>query len=188
MIRIFIFSLVGFLLMTILGPLQTLLGFHLVVLDIPLLIVLYMSIGSRGSGFIRPSSRFTLFPGGIDWSGGITGLFLGYMCDVMGGGAKGIHSLIMVVIFLVSLWAARHVYLGGTLSVSIIVFLASLIATSMGVLGRWIMGVQPSPATITFILVQSLLCAAVAPVLMILLRYIDGKLSSRSSERGSLCQ
>jgi hypothetical protein len=48
--------------------------------------------------------------------------------------------------------------------------------------------VPPSLATLTLIAGQAVLCAAVAPLLMKLFRFIDLKLSRDAGERGTLSQ
>jgi hypothetical protein len=185
MTRVLVFSLTGFLLITLLGPIQRLTGLDLVVLDVPLITVLYLALAGR-LGYIR--ARASLFSGGIDWSAGLTGFILGYVNDVLGGGVKGIHCLSLVLIFLLCLWAARHVYLIGNLSVIVVTFVASLLTSLTAVIIRWLIGVSPSLSTAAVILAQAVLCAAVAPLLMVLYRFIDGKLSPDSGERSSLCR
>jgi cell shape-determining protein MreD len=185
MTRILVFTLVGFLLITLLGPLQTLFGFDIAVLDVPLITVLYLVMTSRALGYGRP---LHIFSSGIDWSGGVTGLILGYITDVLGGGIKGIHSLTLVVMYLICLWAARHVYLAGMLSVLVVTFIASTLSSIVAVNIRWMIGVPPSLSTLTVIVSQATLTAAAAPLLIKLYRFIDAKLSPEASERGSLCR
>lgn len=188
MTRVLLFSLLGLLLITLLGPLQRYFNLEVVVLDVPLITVLYMAMAGRGAGVSRQPPRVTLSTGGVDWSGGITGFILGYVTDVLGGGPKGIHCLSLTLTFLVSLWLARHVYLAGTLSVVAVAFLASVVTSVFAVTIRWATGVAPGLATLTVVLSQAVLCAALAPALMRLFRYVDAKLSRDPAERGSLCQ
>jgi rod shape-determining protein MreD len=185
--RILVFSLTGFLLITLLGSLERMLGLEFVAVDVPLVAVLYMALAGRGAGYSRPH-RSSLLHGGIDWSGGVTGVVLGYVTDVMGGGVKGIHALTMALLYLLTLWVSRHIYLAGNLSVIVVTFVSSAIASALAVAIRWLTGVPPSLATIALIASQAVLCAAVAPLLMKLFRFIDSKLSRDASERGSLSQ
>jgi hypothetical protein len=188
MTRVLVFTLVGFVLITLLGPIERLLGLEMVAVDVPLVMVLYMALAGRGTGYSRPATRPNLFSGGIDWSGGVTGVLLGYVTDVMGGGAKGIHSLAMALLYLLTIWVARHVYLAGNISVILVTFVASLIGSLIALTVRWSMSVPPSLATLTLVASQAVLCAAVAPILMKLFRFIDLKLARDASERGTLSQ
>lgn len=188
MTRVLVFSLAGLILITLTGPLQRLVGLELVVLDVPLITVLYMAMAGRGVGVARQSPRTMLWAsGGIDWSGGLTGFILGYITDVLGGGVKGIHCLTMSLSFLLALWAARHVYLAGTLSVVVVSFVASLCASAIGLTVRWATGVPPTLASLPSVVSQAVLVAVTAPLLMRLYRLIDAKLA-RDPDRGTLCQ
>ena len=188
MTRVLVFCGLGLLLMTILGPLQRFLGMEVVVLDVPLITVLYLVMAGRGVGLPRPKPSILAPSGGIDWTGGLTGFVLGYMNDILGGGLKGIHCLSMGLIFLFGLWAARHVYLAGTLSVVLVTAAASLITSGVCVGLRWLMGTPPSVATLAVVGSQAVLCGVMAPLLMRLFRFIDGKLAGEGSERGTLCR
>jgi cell shape-determining protein MreD len=186
--RVLVFSLLGLLLITLTGPLQRLLGLELVVLDVSLVTVLYMAMAGRGVGVARQSPRNMLWgSGGIDWTGGLIGFILGYVTDVLGGGVKGIHCLTMSLVFLLALWAARHVYLAGTLSVVVVSFIASLCASAIGLAIRWATGVPPALTTLPTVISQAVLVAVAAPLLMRLYRLIDLKLA-RDPDRGTLCQ
>jgi hypothetical protein len=185
--RILVFCVLGFLLITVLGSLERMIGLELAAVDVPLMVVLYMALAGRGSGYSRPHRRSLLY-GGVDWSGGMTGVALGYVTDVMGGGLKGIHALTMALVFLLTLWVSRHIYLAGNLSVIVVTFVASAITSALAVSIRWLTGVPPSLATIALIASQAVLCAAVAPPIMKLFRFVDSKLSRDPSERGSISQ
>jgi cell shape-determining protein MreD len=186
--RVLVFCLLGFLLITVLGAVQRLAGLEMVVLDVPLIVVLYLAIAARGLGFGR-AIRSTLVSGSIDWSGGIAALVLGYLADLMAGAVKGSHALTLVVIFLLSLWAARHVFLAGSLSAVVVTGVASLVASSIEVLLRWILaGVAPGWPTVTVVASQAVICAALAPLVIRLLRLVDNKLAGEGAERGSLCR
>jgi rod shape-determining protein MreD len=187
--RALVFSLLGAVLIVLLGPIQRLLGLEQVVLDIPLVTVLYMAMAGRGVGVARQSPRATLLSsGGIDWTGGVTGFLLGYVADVLGGGVKGIHCLSMSLVFLLALGAARHVYLAGPLSVVVVSFVASLAASTIGLCIRWVTGVAPALSTLPTVLSQGVLCAALAPLLMRLYRFVDAKLARDAADRWTLCQ
>jgi hypothetical protein len=188
MTRVLTFAVVGLLLMTVLGPLQRYLALEMVVVDVPLITVLYMVMAGRGVGLPRKPKPSILAPsGGIDWTGGLTGFLLGYMADLLGGGPKGIHCLSMGLIFLFGLWAARHVYLAGTFSVVLITVVASLLTSLIGLTIHWAMGTAPSLATLAVIGLQAVLCGIVAPLLMRLFRFVDAKLAGADSDRGTLC-
>lgn len=189
MTRVLVFSLLGYLLITLLGPALHFFAIEMTSLDIPLITMLYMALNGRGVGLARTYYRSSLVSVGIDWSGGCTGLILGYVSDVMGAGVKGMHCLTMAAIFLLSLWASRHVYLAGKLSVIVVTFVASVLATSLHLLIRWaLMDVAVSLAALTVILFQAMLTAVVAPFLMMGLRGIDRLLMKDHGERGTLCQ
>jgi len=63
-----------------------------------------------------------------------------------------------------------------------------LIASMIALAVRWLTGVPPSLATLTLVASQAVLCAAVAPLLMMLFRLVDLKLSRDASDRGTLSQ
>jgi hypothetical protein len=186
--RVLVFTALGLAMLTLLGPIQRYLGMEMVVLDVPLITVLYLVMAGRGVGLPRPKPSILAPSGGIDWTGGVTGFLLGYMTDLLGGGLKGVHCLSMGLIFLFGLWAARHVYLAGTLSVILITGAASLITSAVGVGLRWLMGTPPSVATLAVVGSQAVLCGVAAPLLMRLYRFIDAKLAGEGGERGTLCR
>ncbi len=188
MTRVLIFSFTGFLLLTLIGPIQRFLGLDVVVLDVPLITVLYLAMASGGTAFSRVAPRSSLFSGRINWPGALTGVILGYLCDIMGGGIKGIHCLTMAIMFMLCLWAVRHVYLVRNLSVIVVTFAASVVASLLGLIIRWLTGTPLSLASLKIVVAQAVLCAAAAPLLMRLFRMIDVRLSGDSSERGSLSQ
>ncbi len=189
MTRVLIFSLLGYLLITLLGPTLHFFNIEMTSMDIPLITMLYMVLSGRGVGLARSYYRSSLISVGIDWSGGCTGLLLGYVSDVMGAGVKGVHCLTMAMIFLLSLWASRHVYLAGKLSVIVVTFAASALATSIHLIIRWVLlDVAVSLATLTVIFSQAMLTAVAAPFLMRAFRGIDRRLMKDHVERGTLCQ
>jgi rod shape-determining protein MreD len=180
MSRVAIFVLLGFALVTVLGPLQQLLRMDMVILDAPLIIVLYLAMAGSGTGL---GGGRRLSSGGIDWSGGLAGVLLGYICDVLGGGVKGLHCLTLVVVFLLAHRAARHVYLAGALPVVVVTFVASVFSSLLGLGVRWLGGVTPSLGSLTVMGAQAVLCAAFAPLMMQLCRFVDAKLAHRLAAR-----
>lgn len=184
MTRTLVFILLGFLLVTLMGPLQNLLGMEMVVLDVPLVVVLYLAMAGRGSGL--GGKRYSFSGGSIDWTGGVVGVALGYVVDVMGGGLKGLHCLSLAVVFLLAQRAARKVYLAGRLPIMLVVLFASLFTSLLGLGVRWFAGIPPSAGSMTVALVQALLCAAAAPPLMRLFRFVDAKIAREGVERGSI--
>ena len=176
MTRVLVFTLLGYLLMVLVGPLQDLLGMDMVVLDVPLIIVVYMAMADRVTAYGRLISRSGISTSRIIWSGGVTALLLGYMVDVLGGGVKGLHCLTLTIVFLACRRAARHVYLAGTMSTLTVTFTASISASILGIGLLWITGQQPGLGNLTVAAIQALLCAAVAPALIKLMRAIDGRL------------
>jgi rod shape-determining protein MreD len=167
---------------TLLGPVQQLLRMDMVVFDVPLVIVLYLAMSGRGSGLGK--ARFSLTGGGVEWTGGLVAVTLGYISDVLGGGVKGLHCFALVVVFLLAHRAARKVYLAGALPVVVVTFFASLVASLLGLGIRWIGDVVPTLGSLMVILAQALLTAAVSPPLLRLCRIIDARLSGESAERG----
>lgn len=186
MSRILVFTAVGFLLLIVMGSLQELLGMGMVVLDVPLIIVLYMAMSGPGAGLARRVPRSSLGGQGADLSGGVTGLLLGYISDVLGGGIKGLHCFTLALMFLLSRRAARHVYLTGPVSSVVVTFVASLVACAIGLGIRWIGGVTPTLGSLMVLLAQAVLNAAAAHPLLKLLHFIDNKLAGESAERGTL--
>ena len=181
MSRVVIFTLVGFLVQTALGPVHQLLHMDMVVFDAPLVIVLYLAMAGRsGSGAVRLSPAGA----GVDWTGGVVALTLGYISDVMGGGVKGLHCLTLVVVFLLARRAARNVYLAGTLPVLSVTLIASLVASLLGVGARWFGGVTPTPGSLVVVFVQAVLTAGLAPPVLRLCRLLDTRLLGIAVERG----
>lgn len=120
-------------------------------------------------------------------AGGVTGLLLGYICDVLGGGIKGLHCFTLALMFLLCRRAARHVYLTGPLSSVVVTFAASLVAALVGLIIRWIGDIPPTVDTVTTVMLpQAVLNAAVAHPLLKLLHAIDNKLAGERAERGTL--
>lgn len=180
MTRVLVFSLLGFLSLIVLGPVQELLALDHVVVDVPLIIVIYLAMSERGLHY----GRFNT--GSIDWSGGVTAFILGYISDVMGSGTKGLHCLGLAVVFLFCRRAARQVYLAGSLSAFLVALVSSL-GTSLLTLGiRWLLGVPPTLGSLTIVLVQALVCAAIAPLLIRGLRFVDQRVVRDSTERGTI--
>ena len=177
MSRVLVFSLLGFVLVTLLGPLQGLLGMEMVVVDAPLVIVLYLAMAGRGSGL--GGMRYSFTGGGIDWTGGLVGVMLGYVTDVLGGGIKGLHCLTLVLVFLLAQRAARKVYLAGAMPIMLVTLVASLFSSLVGLGVRWFVGLRPTLGSLTVVVAQALLCAAVAPLLMRLCRTLDRWLSMK---------
>jgi hypothetical protein len=185
--RALVYTLLGFAAVTVLGPVQDLLHMDMVVLDVPLIIVLYLAMADRGAVFGRlPPSRISLFRGGIDWTVGLTCFALGYITDVLGGGWKGIHCLTFVLLFLLSRLAARHVFLAGLVSTIVVAFVASLVASLFALLVRALAGVPPGLGTIGIVGAQAATTGILAPFVMRLLRAVDQRLAREPGERGTI--
>lgn len=181
MSRVLCFTLLGFLLVTLMGSFQQLFGMSMVVVDIPLIIVLYLAMAGGGLGGAR-----SLSGGRTDWSGGITGILLGYVTDVLGGGIKGLHCFTLALMYLLCRRAGRHVYLTGPLNTIIVTFIASVVASIVGLAIRWFAGIEPTLGSVGVMAAQGILTAAAAYPLLKLLRVIDNKLTRESAERGTL--
>ena len=181
MTRVLVFTLLGYLLMALLGPVQILLGMNMVVLDVPLIIVVYMAMADRVTAYGRLISRSGISSSRIDWSGGLTALLLGYAADVLGGGIKGIHCLTMALVFLACRRAARHVYLAGTMSTIVVTVTASLAASLFGIGILWATDQRPGLGSLSVAGIQALLNALAAPALIKILRTIDGRLLGEST-------
>jgi len=184
MSRVLVFSLLGYLLLALLGPLQHLLRMDMVVLDAPLVLVLYLAMAGKGGGL--GGTRFSLATGGIDWTGGLVAVVLGYISDVLGGGMKGLHCLTLIIVFLLAQRAARKVYLAGTLPVMVVTLMASLVSSMTGLCIRWMSGIPPTLGSLTVLLAQAVLCAVCAPWLMHLCRVVDARLARASAEHRML--
>lgn len=180
MTRVLVFTLLGFALMVVLGPFQVLLGMDMVLLDVPLIIVVYMAMADRVTAYGRLISRSGISSSRIDWSGGLTAVILGYMTDVLGGGIKGIHCLTLAVVFLACRRAARHVYLAGTMSTIVVTFTASAAASLLTIGILWLTDQRPGPGLLSVAGIQALLNALVSPALIKILRTIDGRLLRES--------
>jgi len=184
MIRVLVFTVTGYLLLVLLGPLQTLLHIEMAGVDAPLIIVLYLAMAGRGGGL--GGTRFSLATSGVDWTGGVVAVVLGYFSDVLGGGIKGLHCLTLAIVFLLANRAARKVYLAGTLPVVVVAFIASSVSSVIGLSIRWLGGVTPTVGSLTVLLAQAVLCALFGPPLMRLCRVIDARLARESPEHRML--
>lgn len=186
MSRTIVFTLLGFFLLVIAGPVLNLLDAQMVTIDAPVIIVLYMALVERRPGFARRRDGLRLFSGGIELPGAVTALTLGYVADLLGGGIKGMHCLGLSVLYLVGCAASRHVALVGALSQCLVTLGSSLLVAVVALLVRWATGTPPGSAMVAVVFGQAALTAAMAPVLMKLLRFLDDKLARDSVDRGSL--
>ena len=184
--RALIFTLLGYLILTLLGPLQGMFGLDLVVIDIPLIIVIYLAMADRSAGLGRLSSRGGLGTTRGSLAGGGAALLLGYAVDVLGGGLKGVHCFTLVVIFLACRRAARQVYLVGTMSALLVTLFSSLGGSLLGLGLLWMAGNRPGLGNLTVALIQAILAAALAPLVIRLLRMIDLRLMRDRGERGTM--
>ena len=64
--RFVVFTLLGFLLMTLLGPLTHAVGLELATIDVALIIVLHLALVDRRGGAFRPSARMGVQSGLFD--------------------------------------------------------------------------------------------------------------------------
>ena len=85
MSRSIVFTLLGFFLLVVAGPILNLLDAQMVTIDAPVIIVLYMALVDRRPGFVRRRDGLSLFSGGIELPGAMTSLALGYLADLLGG-------------------------------------------------------------------------------------------------------
>ena len=183
MTRALAFIGIGFVALTLIGPLLALLGIELVAVDVTVVIVLYLALAERRSGYLRRAG-LSIFPAGIDAAAMATTLCLGYLADLLGGGPKGISAFALGVLYLTGRALARQVSLVGALSQAVVAFCASVGVTGVGVLLRWaVLGVSPGVRMLMIVVVQAGLTAAVAPPLVRLLRWIDGSLARDAAER-----
>jgi cell shape-determining protein MreD len=102
----------------------------------------------------------------------------------MGGGLRGVHALTLVLIFFLARRAARRVYLAGTLSPLVVVFVASMLSFIIGLIVRWALQVPFSGAGIIGLAsAQSLLNATLAYPMLRLFWAVDNLLSREHRER-----
>ena len=184
--RALVFTLLGFFALTVLGPVQGMLGLDMVVLDVPLIIVIYLAMSDRGRGLGSLSSRGGLASARGFFAGGAAALMMGYAVDLLGGGLKGVHCFTLVVVFLVSRRAARQVYLAGTMSSLLVTFSASLGGSVLGLGMLWLTGSRPGLGNLTVALIQAIIVAAMAPLVIRVLRAIDNRLMRDNRERGTM--
>lgn len=186
--RFVVFVLLGFLLMTLLGPLTHALGLELATIDVALIIVLHLAMVDRRGGVFRPSARMGVESGLLDVGSVVTALLLGYLTDLFGGGIKGLHSFGLAAIFLASRLMARQIYMAGAISQFLVTLAASLASSVLVLLLRWALGITPGPSMIVVVLAQAALTAAAAPLLMWILRALDLRLWPEPGDRGGLHQ
>lgn len=184
--RSLVFTLLGFLSLTLLGPLQGVLGLDMVVIDVPLIIVIYMAMADRGAGLSHLSSRGGMGTTRGSMAGGAAALLLGYAVDVLGGGLKGVHCFTLVLVFFACRRAARQVYLVGTMSALLVTFFASLGGSVLGLGLLWVAGNRPGLGNLTVALVQAIIVAVLAPLVIRLLRVIDHRLMRDRRDRGTM--
>ncbi len=187
--RVVAFGLLGYLLMVLLGPLSHALGMQQATIDVALIIVLHVAMVDRRGGVFRPTSRIGLQSSRmLDLGSVVTTLVLGYLADVLGSGLKGLHTLGLGAVFLASRALARQVYMAGVVSQFLVTLVASLASSLLVLLVRWVTGVTPGLGMLPVVLAQAALTAAMAPVLMKLLRFLDARLWREPSERGGFKQ
>jgi len=184
--RALVFTLLGFFALTLLGPLQGMLGLDMVVLDIPLIIVIYLAMSDRGAGLGRLSSLRSQASARGFFAGGAAALILGYAVDLLGGGLKGVHCFTLVVVYLTCRRAARQVYLAGTMSSMLVTFTASLGGSILGLGLIWLTGSRPGLGNLTVALIQAVIVAAMAPLVIRVLRLIDNRLMRERRDRGTM--
>lgn len=175
--RVLVFSVLGFLGLTLLGPLQYALSMDSVCFDLALIIVLHVAMVDRRGGVFRSNTQLGLQSGHfIDLDGVLTVLILGYFVDLLGGGIKGFHGIAYAIVFLLFRSMARQIYMAGTISQVVVVFVASF-GSSLFLLGlRWLIHENFGSAIFVVIIIQAILTAAIAPFVMRLLRQIDARL------------
>lgn len=186
MTRALLCCLVGFLLLTIIAPLQQALGMEQVGVDVSLIIVLHVAMVDTRGGVYRSVSRHGLSRNLLDLPGVVTALLLGYVTDVLAGGLRGVHSLTLGALFLISRMVARQVYMAGAVSQILVTLVASLAASTVALFIRWMIGVPPGIGIVPVVAGQAIATGVAAPVLMRLLRVIDARLSTERTDRPTL--
>lgn len=183
MTRALVFTLLGFVLMTVTTPLLRVIGFDLLGIDVATIVVVYLSLNGDRRATLGSASLLRV---DIGMPGALAALVLGYLADLLGGGVKGATSLALAVIYLIGRVMSRQVAISGALSASLVTFAATLAVSIIPTLVRWLGGVPPSLVLVALLLGQGVLTAVVAPALMRLLRLIEAKLSRESDGRSSL--
>lgn len=184
MTRLIVYSILAFVLLTVLGSLLRLVGFSIVSVDVATIIVLHRALGERRAPYSRePGWRFV--PAGLEADGVVLALLLGHLTDLLGG-VGGAHVLALGVLYLTARAVSRQVSLLGPLSQGVLTMVASLGVGLVGLIARWTVGADIGAGIASALLGQALLTAVAAPPLMRLLRFLDAKLSRDPTERGTL--
>lgn len=177
MTRAVTISLISFALMTLLGPVWSLVAFQQVSVDVSVIVVVYVALSGRRGGFSRASFGPTsalLEPTGV-----VTVLLLGYLAAVLDGGSPGLQGIALGLVYVLSRAIGKRIFLVGLAS-QIAMTLAGAIVVVLTILcARWLGGVQPSVHVLPIALGQVVLTALAAPPIMALLRLLDGWLSRR---------
>ncbi|MBK8481408.1 MAG: hypothetical protein IPL40_09580 [Proteobacteria bacterium] len=185
MTRVLLFWSIGFVLLTLLGPLLQLFGLTRVSCDVATLIVLHVSLTAapaaapRGAAISRAGGWFD--PAGV----GVT-VGLGYLADLLAGTPAGLQALALAAVYLFGRGLARKLYLGGALSYAIVGGAAALYAGIVGTLLRSVLWrAAPSGSWLLLLLAQTLLTAAAAAPLLRALARIDQALAGREALPGA---
>jgi cell shape-determining protein MreD len=176
------FSLLGFVLLCILGPLHRLLGTEIAAIDLALVIVVYLATKTDDRSVLN-----SLRPAGaIDPAIVIAVLVIGYFCDLLGGGTKGLHAFSLSAVYLVGRLLSEHLYLSGVFPQIVVTFFAAIGSSLIVVLLRSITGSVPTVELMAMLAVQALVTGLFAPPMFRLLNWMDRRLAGQDNRRGTI--
>lgn len=176
------FTFLGFILLCVLGPLHRLMGTEIAAIDLTLVLVVYLATKTEERGSLN-----SLRSGGaIDPAVVVVVLVLGYLCDLLGGGTKGLHAFSLSAVYLTGRLLSDHLYLSGVFPQIVVTFFAAMGASVVVIILRSMAGSVPTVELMAMLAVQSLVTGLFAPPMFRLLTWMDRRLARQVDRRGSI--
>jgi len=180
------------LLLSVTGSALWILGFDQVSVDIPLIVVLYLAfcdkrrlVGRGGGLAVTRTGELGSTEPSAQPSTIAAVVLLGYVTDVFAGGVRGVHALALACTYLVARIVAGRIFLASVLAQVGVVFVGAQALLAFVLLFRWGVGLAVVSPGVSVMLGHGLLTAAVAPLLMRVLRWADATGYGRRSQQDS---
>lgn len=157
----------------VVGALWRATPFEVVAPDIALLFALYLGI---------TAGRSTI------WEATLAALMIGYVHDVLAGAPRGLGSLVLGAMCIMTRFTTARLLVRGTFFISGFAFVGSVLASAAIVIVRISFDAPlggPAREIVTALGTAALTALAASPVLR-LLRYIDARLARTQRERQAL--
>ena len=160
--------LVAYLLLVLQSTVLELAPVRMAAPSLGLLVVLY--VGVSGKWAISSAS--------------IVALCTGYLLDLVSGAPKGVHALVFILIVVIARALSTRVAVQGFVLSAATSFVASLLASVLVIIVRARVAPEGGYGGLRDALLEALLTAGAGPIVLGLLRRIDGKLESTRARVG----